>query len=42
MPSEDIYSYEKTSNDILLYLLNSTFSYDIILIEAPFPQFSIV
>ena len=28
---------KQTSNKILLYLLNPSFSYDIILIEAPFP-----
>ena len=32
----------KTSNDIIQYLLNPSFSYDIILIEATFAQFSIV
>ena len=32
----------KTSDDILLYLLNPSFLFDIILIKAPFPQFSIV
>ena len=32
----------KTSNDIIQYLLNPSFSHDIILIEATFAQFSIV
>ena len=32
----------KTSDDILLYLLNTSLSHDIILIETPFPQFYIV
>ena len=32
----------KTSNDILLYMLNTSFSHDIILIEGTFSQFSVV
>ena len=31
----------KTSDDILLYFLNTSLSHGIIWIEAPFPQFSI-
>ena len=42
MPPGNIYSNMKNSNYILLYLLNPSFPYDIILTEAPFPQFSIV
>ena len=31
-----------TSDDILLYLLNTSLSHDITFTEAPFPQFCIV
>ena len=37
MTSGDVTAMRKNSNDILLYLLNPSFAYDIILIQAPFP-----